>query len=92
MAELISTTTLKRGSILTAQMGEELGMMDVEAGRYYLLDDIGARIWELLEFPTTMKDLVTTLMAQYEVPEEQCRKDLEAFIGAMVEKGLVVGG
>lgn len=84
-----STVLTRKPDIYTAQMNGETVMMDADAGKYYNLGEVGGRIWELLETPITMNDLVEKLTAEYDVSAEQCAKDIVPFIEKMLEAGLL---
>jgi hypothetical protein len=55
-------------------------MMHLEKGKYFGLNPIGKRIWELLEQPKTLEELVSVLLSEYEVSEEQCRQEVFDFL------------
>jgi len=75
--------------LLTAALDQELLMMSVEQGRYYNLNAVGARIWELLETPTSTDALVATLTAEYDVDPETARSHVERFLGELRQRGLL---
>ena len=57
----IGETTLihRTNTVLTAAVGKEIVMMDIDSGRYLGLDDIGSVIWQRLETPCTFGALVS---------------------------------
>jgi hypothetical protein len=65
-------------------------MMDIATGKYYNLGETGGRIWNLLEQPTTLSDLIRTLTSEYEVSAEQCKEDVLAFLQQLVDRGLLI--
>ncbi|HEX2087350.1 MAG TPA: PqqD family peptide modification chaperone [Solirubrobacteraceae bacterium] len=88
-----SSVVARSEDAIAAPLGEELAMMDVEAGKYYMLDDIGSRIWSSLDAPRRVSDLVEDLERRYEVTRERCETDVIALLARMHEKGLVrIGG
>lgn len=76
--------------LLTAEVGEELLMMSVEQGRYFNLNSVGARIWELLATPMTTAGLMEALTAEYDVDPATALSQIEGFVGALRERGLLV--
>lgn len=62
----------------------------LQSGRYYFIQNCGARIWDLLEQRTSLQELIDCLYYEYDVDLEQCRKDLEAFVTELVKQGLVL--
>jgi hypothetical protein len=84
-----ATTIARKGDWLTAQIGEELVMMDAGTGRHIGLTETGARIWELIETPTRFGDLCTALAAEYEVGADELSVDVAAFIAELQSHGAV---
>lgn len=78
--------------LLTAAVNDELLMMSVESGTYFNLNPVGARIWELLETPTTLERLVAQLVAEYEVAPDTAQDEAERFLGTLHERGLLKPG
>jgi hypothetical protein len=74
---------------LSSSMGDELVMMSVENGNYVSVSRVGARIYELLKAPSTLDALCARLVEDYEVEPEQCRTEVEAFIGQMIAQGAI---
>lgn len=77
---------------VSAPLEECLVMMDIDAGRYYLLDDIASFVWTRLAAPTSVADLVAELCSQYDVTPSRCEADVLPFLTQLHEKGLVQHG
>jgi hypothetical protein len=75
--------------VLFSKVDDEVILMSIEADSYFGLDPVGSRIWELLEEPATMDELVSQLTSEYEVEEAECREDAAIFIDDMVARGLI---
>ncbi len=74
---------------VSAPLDEWLVMMDVDAGKYYLLDEIASFVWTRLEKPTSVAELVAELCSRYDVSAERCEADVLPFLDQLHEKGLV---
>lgn len=84
------TEKLQRADdLLGAAVGDELLMMSIEKGSYFSLNAVGTRIWELLESPITFDELVARLTAEYDVPADTCRQEVEKFLAALRERGML---
>jgi hypothetical protein len=79
----------RAGDIPAAYLGESLLMMSIEQGQYFSLNGVGARIWELLEDPTTQPALVELLVGEYEVPEDLCAAQVGNFLAGLRQRGLL---
>ena len=76
--------------IVASDIDGETVMMSVENGKYYGLDDIGSRIWELIERPVKVSDLVNTLLERFDVDRETCEKDVLEFLNGLNEDKIAV--
>lgn len=79
----------RSGDWISAQVGDELVMMSAEHGRYLGLSPVGARIWDLLDTPTTLDQIVEQLMSDFNVSPQQCRDDTLAFVQELASHGAV---
>ena len=76
-------------AMLFNNIGDEVVMMDIEQGSYYGLEKVAARIWALTEQPASVASLCDWLTAEYDVTEETCRQEVSAFVGELVNRGIV---
>jgi hypothetical protein len=77
---------------VSAPLNEWLVMMDIDAGKYYMLDDVASYVWTRLAAPTSVADLVDALCSHYDVAPSRCEADILPFLTALHEKGLVQQG
>lgn len=89
MSHNINQKYVRNMQIETATMGDEVGMLNVETGKYFILDPIASDIWNALEKPMTMNHLVTHLMEIYEVDQETCYVETKFFLSELIENKLV---
>ena len=53
------------------------------------LDEIGARIWNLIQEPASISSIRDILLEEYDVEPEQCAIDLLDLVEELVAAGLV---
>ena len=58
-------------------------------GTYYSLNDVGARVWELVQEPLTVRELIDRVAAEYDVERDRCRQDLLELLDELSTAGLV---
>jgi len=75
--------------VATADMEGETVMINIENGKYYGIDPVGSRIWELLTDPQSTATLVERLCDEYEVEPERCKEDVLAFLNYLWGEALV---
>lgn len=89
---MMSESTLRyrsASSVLFRDLGGESVLLDVESGFYFGLDEVGTRIWTLLEQHREVDPVCRVLAREYEVDEETLVSDVTAFVGTLVQRGLL---
>lgn len=84
-----SSTIVRKEDVLTTDLDGELGMIDIESGKYYAFDPISSTIWGLIEKPMSVKQLVARLMEEFEVDEPTCLSHTIELLASLHEKKLI---
>jgi len=83
-------TYIKRNNeVFASQIDDEVVMMNIQSGKYYGMDAIGSRIWELINEKIQVQQVVDQLLEEYEVSEERCQSDVLEFLDELKENKLV---
>lgn len=80
---------VRKSNTISGRLHDELVMMDIEKGKYFSLNPVATRIWDLLEKPLPPEELCEALMEEYEVNSTQCRKEVGEHLEEMVKLGLI---
>jgi hypothetical protein len=75
---------------VATSIGDETAVMSIKRGRYYAVEMVAERIWEMLETPATPREIIDRLMNEYDTAPEQCGRDVDAFLNELIAEGLVV--
>jgi hypothetical protein len=75
---------------ISANFNEEIVMMSLDRGTYVGLNQIGGRIWQLLETPHDVEGLCAALAAEYEINPADCRAELAPFLAELLAYGVLV--
>lgn len=81
---------IRNSKTISGRLHDELVMMDLDQGKYFSLNPVASRIWDLLEKPLKINELCGFLMDEYEVDSAQCRREVEEHLEEMVSLGLVL--
>lgn len=63
-----------------------LGLKD---GMYFELNEVGARVWNLIQQPRSVQSVVAELLQEYDVAAEKCEADVLSLAEDMATRGLV---
>lgn len=80
---------LRSDELVEANIDDDKVMMSVESGLYFGLDAVASRVWELLEKPLNVSELVDILTQEFDVDATQCLEDIEPFINTLHEHKLI---
>lgn len=79
----------KQVSADLAQDSGQTVILDLRDGVYFELNDVGGRIWQLLQQPRSLKSVLDTLLAEYDVPVARCEGDMMKLVQELLRRGLV---
>lgn len=85
----LDTQVTRIPDLIFTDMDGDVVLMDIESGAYTGIGGVGSRVWELLEQPITVAEIVRTICSEYEVEEATCETDMIKFISELVEKEFV---
>jgi hypothetical protein len=74
---------------LSTFLDDEAVVLELESGTYFGLTQVSARIWELVQQPTTYAQVVETLFAEYDVARTALDADVAVFMRELLENQLI---
>ena len=74
---------------LFRMLEEEAVILDMGSQKYFGLNPVGTRIWQLLAEHGTIEPVVATLLEELDVEEERLRQDVEKLVAELSENGLI---
>ncbi len=74
---------------IASELGGEAVILNLASGMYYGLNEVGARIWELIQQPCTFASILEHLVAEYDVQSEVCEQDLIKLLVEMKDACLI---
>ncbi len=74
---------------ISSDLGGEAVILNLKTGVYHGLNEVGARIWNLIQQPKAVYDIKQTLLQEYEVDAQQCDRDLIALLENLIVAELI---
>lgn len=84
-----ASRVVRRKDVMTTDLDGEIGMIDIESGKYYALDPIGSSIWGLIEEPVPVGRIVESLLEEYDVDEATCLGHTIELLTSLRDKNLI---
>lgn len=76
--------------IIDGELDNNQVMMHLEKGKYYGLNPVGKRIWDLIEQPKSFREITETLMEEFDVSKEQCESEVRAFLDKALQNEIII--
>lgn len=76
--------------VLAQAVGDETVLLDLASEKYFGLNPVGSRIWELLGQQATLNDVLRQLCTEFDAPAERIQSDLLALTQALLDAGLLI--
>lgn len=88
MLNLSDCVVVSNNQIFSDLAGESV-ILDVRSGVYYGLNEVGARIWNLIQQPKTIAEVADAIAQEYEVEKSQCEQEIMALLTELSASKLI---
>lgn len=93
MSEFMKQTISITPDILSQEVSGETVFLNLNSESYFGLDNVGTRIWQLLQEYGDLQKVLDAMLREYDVEEDQMEIDLSELVAKLVEVGIVeIGG
>lgn len=75
--------------VMFRHLNNEAVLLDLRAGTYFGLNDVGARAWQLIEVHGTLSRILDVLAEEYAVDRGELERDLLNLAEELVSRRLV---
>ena len=75
-------------NVLVRELDGEAVLLNLDNESYYGLDEIGARMWTVVNDSDSVEAAYTALIAEFDVDAETLREDMQTLIDQWIEHGL----
>ena len=74
---------------VSCDLAGEAAILNIKNGVYYGLDPVGARIWNLVQEPRAVTEILSAITSEYDVEPERCARDLFDLLEKLLAEGLI---
>lgn len=75
--------------VLSQTVVGESVLLDLRSQKYFGLNEVGTRAWQLLQESSDVAAIQARLLAEYAVAPEQLERDLDDLLARLLQAGLV---
>jgi len=76
-------------NVLIRFLDQESVLLNLETERYFGLDTVGTRMWQVVTTSRTVDAALAQLVEEYDAPLETLRTDLTNLLQHLLENGLI---
>jgi hypothetical protein len=80
----------RNNNTISGRLKDEIVIMDIDRGKYFTLNPVATRIWDLLENSLTQEEICNILINEYEVDFKQCIREVQEVMTELVDSGLII--
>jgi hypothetical protein len=88
MSGLSEKVRVKKGIVFNEVAGEAV-LLNKETGKYFTLDEVGARMWKLITQFGDLQPVYQALLEEYDVDPQRLEEDLLALTDKLVANALL---
>ncbi len=91
MEQVVSETSIVVANErqVSCELVDEVAILSLQSGVYYGLNEVGGRIWELIQERIPVEQVYELLLMEYDVAPERCQEDLLTLLQILATKGLI---
>jgi len=85
---MLSQRVVLSPEALFQEIGGEGVILDLASSTYFGLDEVGVRLWQLLQTNPSLQAVCDTLLSEYEVESARLEQDVLKLVSQLSEAGL----
>jgi hypothetical protein len=74
---------------VSCEVGDEAVILQIKSGVYYGLNPVGTTVWNYLQEPRTVAQVLSYLLESYDVDCVRCQADLQELLAQLLRDGLI---
>jgi hypothetical protein len=75
--------------VIAAEVDRDLVMVSIATGHYYGISNVAREIWDAIERPKRVSDLVLELTTSYQIDRTSCEGETLSFLETLLDEGLL---
>ena len=88
-SRLLTARPQRKQRVLKQEAEGTVVLLDVDSGRYYALDEVGGRVWDLCDGRRTVAEIAATIGEEYVAAAETIQRDLGDLLRELADESLL---
>ena len=87
---MVDDRPIRGASAVSREVQGALVVLDVHSGRYFALDEVGARVWSLCDGTRDVFEVASALATEYDAPAAVIERDVVELVEELRKESLIV--
>lgn len=83
-----STAIMAKASVAFCELNGGAALLDLDQSLYFSLNPVAAAIWNRIQAPATIDDIILSVEGEFDTGDKDIRPDIIAMIDDLVSKDL----
>jgi hypothetical protein len=79
----------RKPDMVSANLGEDLALLDTPGGSYVGLNATAAHVWRLLRDPLNRDQICEAMTREFEVDQARCLEEVDSLLDNLLAAGLI---
>lgn len=85
----LNSIVAQKPELDAVDMDGEKVMMNLDKGKYFGMNSVGSRIWDLISKPQSVINLISILLIEYDIDIKTCEDNVLTFLEKMYKEDLI---
>lgn len=85
----INSKVCQSKEIDATDLNGEKVMMNLDKGKYFALNPVGSRIWDIINKEINVNEIVNILLNEYDIDRETCEKSVVNYLEILKDAELI---
>ena len=74
---------------INGELEDSQVMMHLEKRKYFGLNPVGKKIWDMIQQPKSFDEIVENLLREYDVEKERCMSEVRTFLDNAIKNEII---
>ena len=79
-------------AVVWTDLEDRVAFLCLDHDQLFEIDGVGKAVWDFLEKPRSLDEIVEHVRSVYRVDRDRCEADIRSFISRLAENGIVLQG
>ena len=91
VSKLISLDSIvsQKEDVDVTELNKEKIMMDLDKGKYFMLNETGSTIWDAINEPKSVLEIIESIVKEYDIDRETCESKVLEYLEKLRHEEIV---